>query len=312
MKIIKKQIINAISISSNTNNREKKRNRKSKEYNDKGHTSKWLKTNLNYEISKDKYKTILTYKKENKFYNNIFYIIKNGNKNLLKYLVEHGVDINKVVYKNGKIALYDTYEIVYKNGKIALYDTYESGNKDLVEYLVVKYGDYIINKENKSFETPLFRACKNLEEYLVEPRTNIDIGERGNKELVEYLIVERKAKIDKKQSNGETLLFYVCSNGNKDLVEYLVKHGADINQKTKWYYETPLFKACKNGNKDLVEYLVNQGVIIYKENDFGRTPIFDSYKSRNKDLEKYLIEKRKNIDKQDKDGETPLSSTGKI
>ena len=36
----------------------------------------------------------------------------------------------------------------------------------------------------------------------------------GNKELVEYLIVERKAKIDKKQSNGETPLFYVCSNGN--------------------------------------------------------------------------------------------------
>ena len=69
----------------------------------------------------------------------------------------------------------DINKVVYKNGKIALYDTYESGNKDLVEYLVVKYGDYIINKENKSFETPLFRACKSGNKYLVEEyRANIN------------------------------------------------------------------------------------------------------------------------------------------
>jgi len=73
MKIIKKQIINAISISSNTNNREKKRNRKSKEYNDKGHTSKWLKTVINNQEN-DKYITFYEIKE----------LIKNSNRKELK------------------------------------------------------------------------------------------------------------------------------------------------------------------------------------------------------------------------------------
>jgi len=46
--------------------------------------------NLNYEISKDKYKIILNYVKED-----IFYYIENRNKILLKYLLEHGVDKKK-------------------------------------------------------------------------------------------------------------------------------------------------------------------------------------------------------------------------
>jgi len=77
--------------------------------------------NLNYEISKDKYKIIVDYEKEDNFYNKSNYIIGKGNINLIKYLVEHGVDINKVVYKNGKTILFDACE---------------SENKDLVEYLV--------------------------------------------------------------------------------------------------------------------------------------------------------------------------------
>jgi len=46
--------------------------------------------------------------------------IENKNKILLKYIVEHGVDINKIVYKNGKIPLFDICE---------------SGNKELFKYI---------------------------------------------------------------------------------------------------------------------------------------------------------------------------------
>jgi len=33
--------------------------------------------------------------------------------------------------------------------------------------------------------------------------------------------------------NGETILFYECRRGNKDLIEYLVIHDAYINKKKK-------------------------------------------------------------------------------
>ena len=167
--------------------------------------------NINQEISKDKYKIMIEYEKVDNFYNSICYWnyskTKNMNKNLINYLVEHGIDINKEDL----------------NGETVLFKACESGNKDLVEYLI-KYGADI-NKESEYGETPLFRAC-----------------DSGNKDLVEYLI-ELGAYLNKENLNDETPLFNACLNGNKDLVEYLIEYGADINKESK-YGQTPLFDAC--------------------------------------------------------------------
>jgi len=69
------------------------------------------------------------------------YKIKNMNKNIINYLVKHGVDINK----EDRI------------GETPLFSACYSGNKKLVKYFV-EYG-LDINKENKFRETPLFLAC---------------------------------------------------------------------------------------------------------------------------------------------------------
>jgi hypothetical protein len=50
---------------------------------------------LNQEISEDKYKIIINYVKKHILFNRDTYKIENMNKNLIYYLVEHGVDINK-------------------------------------------------------------------------------------------------------------------------------------------------------------------------------------------------------------------------
>ena len=140
---------------------------------------------LNKVISKDKYKFLLNYEKKDNSYN---YIIENKNKNLLIFLVEHGVDLDKIVYENDEIALFDACR---------------SGNKELVEYLL-KNGTYI-NKENKNGITPLLYSCIS-----------------GNKELVEYLL-KNGADINKENKNGITPLLYACYSRNKELVEYLKK-----------------------------------------------------------------------------------------
>ncbi|ORX65883.1 ankyrin, partial [Anaeromyces robustus] len=60
-----------------------------------------------------------------------------GNEDLVKYLIEHGADINK---EN-------------EDGKTPLFWACESGNEDLVKYLIDLGAD--INKENEKGETPL-------------------------------------------------------------------------------------------------------------------------------------------------------------
>ena len=67
-----------------------------------------------------------------------------------------------------------------------------------------------------------------------------------------------RADINKESKNGETPLFYACSNGNETLVKYLVELGADINKKNIFGY-TPLYFACSSRNDTLAKYLVELG-----------------------------------------------------
>jgi len=76
--------------------------------------------------------------------------VKSGNKNLVKYLVEHGADINKE----------------YEYGTTVLFNACRSRNKDLVEYFVENGTD--INKENRNGETVLWIAYENGDYDLVK------------------------------------------------------------------------------------------------------------------------------------------------
>jgi len=131
------------------------------------------------------------------------FIMENRNKILLKFLVKHGMDVNKIVYKNGEIPLINACR---------------SGNKDKIEYLLVEPGAYT-NKVNKwSNKTPLLKAIK-----------------CRNKELVKYLL-ENGTNINKENKECETPLFKTIKRANKDLDEYLVEHGTDIKQDMKHHY----------------------------------------------------------------------------
>ncbi|KAG4103237.1 ankyrin repeat-containing domain protein [Neocallimastix lanati (nom. inval.)] len=242
--------------------------------------NKTLVKNLNYEISKDKCRIILNYDKENNIYNKNNYIIENGNTNLLKYLVVHGVALRKIVYKNGEIPLFKAcksrnidlvkYLIEHganinkenEDGETPLFKAVESKNKELVEYLVVEHGAYM-NKENEDGETPLFKAVENGEIPLFKA------VESGNKDLAKYLI-EHEAEINKENKDGETPLF-------RAIKKCLVKHGLDIN-KENYYNETPLYKVVECGNIDLVKFFVKHGADINKEIRNGETTIVNIFK----------------------------------
>jgi len=96
----------------------------------------------------------------------------NGNETLVKHLVEYGADIDKKC-ENGKTPLYKACENgktplykACKNGKTPLYKACENENEAIIKYLVEHGAD--INKEKKDGETPLFKACKSGNEAIVK------------------------------------------------------------------------------------------------------------------------------------------------
>jgi len=159
---------------------------------------------------------------------------------VVKFLVQHGVDINRTNF----------FEKI-----TPLFIVGEKGSEEMARLLVVQGAD--INKENEFRETPIFYACKS-----------------GNEPVVQCLI-EHGADVNKMEEKGMTPLFYACSSGNLNIVKYLVERGADINQKNK-FKKNPLFFACKNGNESIVRYLIELGADITEENVFNETAIHNA------------------------------------
>ncbi|KAL6636217.1 ankyrin repeat-containing domain protein [Neocallimastix sp. 'constans'] len=238
-----------------------------------------------------------------------FYACSSGNENLVKYLIEKkGADINKENRSKGETPLFNACS---------------SGNENLVKYLIEQKG-VDMNKENDYGETPLFNAChsgkENLVKYLIEQKQS-DINKEskygatplfnacssGNEILVKYLIEQKQSDINKENNAGITPLFNACSTGNEILVKYLVEKGADVNKVNKFPGTTPLFNACSSGNENLVKYLIEQkGADINKVSNKGITPIFNACLSGNENLVKYLIGLGADINKECISGETPL------
>ena len=205
-------------------------------------------------------------KKHNSYYDSvIIYLNKaceNGNETMVKYLVEHSIDINN----KGK------------NGKTPLFYGCKNGNENILRYLVKHGAD--INKEYDYGKTPLFDACRS-----------------GNENIVKYL-VEHEADINKETDNGQTPLFDACRKENENIVKYLVEHGADINKENR-RGKTPLFYAYYSENENIVKYLVEHGADINKEDEDGKTPLFDQCWGGNENIVKYLVEHGADINKED-------------
>jgi len=200
----------------------------------------------------------------------LFNACKSRNEFAVKFLLEHGADLNKE----------DSF------GETPLFVACRNGDESIVKCLVEHGAD--INKEKNDGKTPLFNAC-----------------ESGNEAIIKYL-VEHGADINKESYYGFTPILIACENGNELIVKYLVEHGADVN-KEKINGKTPLFNACYGGNEAIVKYLVEHGANINKEDHYGKTPLFNPCKNGNKSIVKYLVECGADINHKNKVGATPLS-----
>lgn len=169
------------------------------------------------------------------FDNCLSYASKEGNLDIVKYLLSKGIDMNDE-YNGNNFSLY--YACRYGHAKIV---------KILIE-----------NNANINYDEPLIDvACaegfEDIVKILIKNGANITgclkyacMG--GNLNLVKYLVEQEKMNV-----NEEGTLQYACRFNHIDIVEYLIKNNASIDD------SHVMLTACKYGHNDIVRLLIDNG-----------------------------------------------------
>ena len=228
-----------------------------------------------------------------------------------------------------------TVHVQNKAGDTPLHIACKHGQVDIVRYLTEKFVcDFSV--QNSSQKLPVHYACEHSLE-MVELVSDCDLESRishgvtplhiacqhGNKNIVRYLIEEKKCNPDVENSDGLSLLDYACgytaynrphSISKKELddegrqaqstvVRYLMnKHDYDLAD------VLPLFiKACEDGNLGIAKLFCTNTDIVNSSDTEGNTPLHIACMYKHLELVKFLTEDRQcshNVKNQR--GELPL------
>ena len=167
---------------------------------------------------------------------------KRINIDVIKYLLEHGADVN----------------LCYSSALSNLLEN-ESANNDMVKYLIEHGADV-----NKGTIPPLVALCK---------------SEKVNIEMIKYLI-EHGADVNK---GNIPPLFHLCQNKKADehMIKYLIEHGANVNkeiefstisisdEETRMTLISYLFYKCNSIdfiNFETIKILISNGAKLDKDN----------------------------------------------
>ena len=218
----------------------------------------------------------------------LHYAAKFGSLEIVKYLVEHGADVN---CKN-------------KRNKSVLHNAAKSGSLEIVKYLVEHGAD--VNNKNEKNKSVLHNAAKSgsleMVKYLVEYGAdvtcetkweNISVlhhaAESDSLEIVKYL-VEHGADVNNKDKGGGSVLHNAAKSGSLQIVKYLVEHGADVNCQTNWYFVSVLHSAARSGSLEIVKYLVEHGADVNCTNKRNASVLDNAVHCGSLEMVKYLVE----------------------
>jgi len=235
------------------------------------------------------------------------------NYEMFRYLLDHGANCN--VKSNGNSLL-----------SLAI-DEYD--NTKYLKCLLQQKID--INEKDINDNYPFIKAIKKnninviimLVKYSI--RHNIDLNIMDNDgntplilsyrlnyfEIFRFLV--KYLDINRKDSNGNTLLYYAILKEDIDTIEYLIDIGADINCIYNSGGKSALDLAISKGFKFINILLSNKNNILLNiPNMQGETPLITIIKSEDYTIEDKrriitkMIKKGSNVNFIDKDGNTPL------
>jgi ankyrin repeat protein len=218
---------------------------------------------------------------------------KKGNKQIVEYLLEKGVNIN----------------LTNKNGNAALHMAAHNGHEEVLKALLEKGAN--INLSNTKGNTPLHLAAYKGQKGIVEILlANInceksvfnqqgytplllaispDAENEVKKDIIE-LFKSKGVSIHETTQFGYGPLHIAAVNNQSEIIPYLIDNGIDVNEKTEdEYTDTPLHIACRKGFAVVVRTLLEKGADPNLKNKSNNTPLILANNITNNNIKQEIV-----------------------
>ncbi len=130
-------------------------------------------------------------------------------------------------------------------------------------------------------------------------------ADKGEFDLVKFLLYAHPEYANVTDGNGFSALFFAAQKGNSEIVKLLLDNKAEVNSAGN-LMETPLTAACATGNSKMVKMLCAKKADVNFRNSQGQTPLIIAVMGKFFDVAKILVESSANLEIKDKYGFTPL------
>lgn len=210
----------------------------------------------------------------------IFFATSKGQWEIVKYLVEKGVDLNAT----GNKPLHRVLSDIETSDVIQELD--ENRKLKLMKYLIENGAN--VNAKSASGKTILHLA-----------------SQKGYLEIVKYLVDEKSVDLNVQDKFGSTCLHIASKCGHLEIVRYLVdKEGVDLNlQDIKGL--TCLHMASERGYLGIVKCLVNkEGMDLNVQDLFGYTCLHFASERGHLEIVTYLTENLADVKAKTSSGST--------
>ena len=151
---------------------------------------------------------------------------------------------------------------------------------------------------------------------------------KGDTNIIEMLLRDRRINVGVKDISGRTPLHYAAEAGQLDAVKLLTaklpkeprKNDEEekLSEKGKKMLDladkggrTPLYLAATEGHVNVMEYLVENGAVVNTKAEDGSTPLLQAARNKHDDVVSFLIEKKADVNVKDEDNMTPLHFAAK-
>ncbi|KAJ8521330.1 hypothetical protein ON010_g17836 [Phytophthora cinnamomi] len=256
---------------------------------------------------------------------------RNGDMDVVRFLVESGADVNAVDNKgwsplvfavgSGKLDVAGFLieagadsSVVEKKKAELLSDAVQNGKLDTIRYLM-ESGDANATDEQGKTLLMIAAQCSQMDvvRFLVDRGADLNAVDNLNNSTpllrdelpMIWLLIEAGADVNAADNWGLSSLFYGAVNSNLDVIQLLVESGADINAVDSRKHP-PLMIAARRCWLDGVQFLVNCGADVNAVGDDGLTPLMLAADQGKFDVFQYLVQHGADVRAVDKDESTML------